>query len=139
MAQRNVTPTPSPGQPKDEPPGAALGRLIEESGVPQYVAQSASGTLVVKTTARGLPTAIKIDKSELKKPPQQLAADILALCKLAAMRLQVAKRRELVEQGKSITVIRALRLATEEELASAEEEFLGDEDIELPATWMRSV
>lgn len=106
--------------------------------MPSQPVQSRSGTIAVTTTERGLPTAIKLDPSELKKPPQQLAREILELCRLSALRGQVAHRRELVEQGADPNVIRAMRLATEEELAAAEEEMLGSED-DLPATWMRSV
>lgn len=100
--------------------------------------QSRSGTISVRTTERGLPVALRIDAVELNKPPGQLAADILALCRLSATRAQVARRRDLVEKGFSATVIHGLQLATEEELARAEDEALGDED-DLPTSWRRSV
>ena len=103
----------------------------------QGTARSASGTLSVVTTERGLPTAVRIDARELKRAPQQLADEIVALCRLSAMRAQVAHRRELVEQGMEVGVLAALKLATEEELAGAEDEITGDED--LPDSWMRSV
>ena len=100
--------------------------------------QSRNGTISVRTTERGLPVALRIDAVELKKPPEQLANDILALCRLSAARAQVARRRDLVEKGFSATVIHGLQLATEEELTQAEEVVLGDED-DLPASWRRSV
>jgi hypothetical protein len=105
--------------------------------MPQQPVQSRSGTISVLTTERGLPLALRLDGVELKKPPEQLARDIMALCRLSATRAQVARRRDLVEKGFSAPVIRGLQLATEEELARAEEEFLGDE--ELPPSWRRSV
>ncbi|WP_242657369.1 hypothetical protein [Mycobacterium talmoniae] len=89
------------------------------------------------TTKRGLPTALKIDARELKKSPQQLADEIMALCRLSAMRAQVAHRRDMVERGCSASLIADMKLATEEELANAEEELRGED--ELPASWMRSV
>jgi hypothetical protein len=100
--------------------------------------QSRSGTISVRTTERGLPVALRLDAVELKKPPDQLARDIFALCRLSAVRAQVEHRRDLVEKGFSATVIRGLQLATEEELTRVEEEVLGDED-DLPTSWRRSV
>lgn len=89
------------------------------------------------TTERGLPTAIKIDPRELKRAPQDLADEILALCRLSAIRAQVAHRREMEEQGYEAGVISVMKLATEHDLAGAEEELAGDDD--LPKSWMRSV
>jgi hypothetical protein len=100
--------------------------------------QSRGGTISVVTTERGLPVALRLGDVELKKPPQQLASDIMALCRLSAARAQVARRRELAENGFSADVVRALQLATEEDLTSAEADVYGDED-DLPPTWMRSV
>ncbi len=100
--------------------------------------QSPGGTISVHTTERGLPVALRLDPVELKKPPTQLAEDILALCRLSAARAQVERRRDLAEKGYSASVIDPLRLATEDELARAEEDVLGDED-DLPTTWSRSV
>lgn len=100
--------------------------------------QSAGGTISVHTTERGLPVALRLDPVELKKPPAQLADEILALCRLSAARAQVERRRELTEKGYSTSVIEPLGLATEEELARAEDEVLGEED-ELPPTWGRPI
>lgn len=100
--------------------------------------QSPSGTISVRTTERGLPLALRIDAVELKKPPDELARDIMALCRLSAARAQLARRRDLAEKGFNATVIHSLQLATEEELTRAEEEVLGDED-DQPTSWRRSV
>jgi hypothetical protein len=104
----------------------------------QQPVQSRGGTISVLTTERGLPVALRLDTAELTKPPEQLARDIMALCRLSAARAQVARRRDLVEKGFSASVIRGLQLATEEELSRAEVEAVGDED-ELPPSWRRSV
>lgn len=101
------------------------------------MARSVSGSIAVATTERGLPTALKIDSRELKKPPQRLADEILALCRLSALRSQVARRREMLAQGYSIGLISDLKLATEDDLAAAEQDM--DDDDELPPSWMRSV
>jgi hypothetical protein len=100
--------------------------------------KSRNGTISVRTTERGLPVALRLDAVELTKPPEQLARDIMALCRVSAGRAQVARRRDLVEKGFSAEIIRGLRLTTEEELALVEEEVLGDED-DLPPSWRRSV
>src|SRR6476660_5643169 len=100
--------------------------------------RSHTGTISVLTTERGLPVALRLDAAELKNPPEQLARDIMALCRLSAARAQVARRRDLVEKGFSAAVIRGLQLATEEDLAGAEEQVAGAED-ELPPSGRRSV
>jgi hypothetical protein len=102
--------------------------------------RSRTGTIAVVTTERGLPTALKLDHSELGRPPQELASEILALCQLSAMRAQVAYRRDLVAKGFTPSVIHELGLPTEDDLARAEEALFGDDEAdEPPATWMRSV
>jgi hypothetical protein len=106
--------------------------------MPQQPVHSRAGTISVATTERGLPVSLTLDAVELQKPPQQLANEIMALCRLSAARAQVARRRELIEKGFSAAVIRGLNLATEEELARAEEETFGDDD-DLPPTWRVSV
>jgi hypothetical protein len=100
--------------------------------------QSRSGTISVRTTERGLPIALRLDAVELAKPPEQLAHDIMALCRLSAGRAQVARRRDLVEKGFSAQIIHGLGLTTETELAQIEQEVLGDED-DLPSSWRRPV
>jgi hypothetical protein len=100
--------------------------------------RSRTGTISVLTTERGLPVGLRLDAAELAKPPEQLARDIMALCRLSAARAQVAHRRGLIEKGFSASVIRTLNLATEEELALAEEEAYGEDD-DLPPSWKRSV
>lgn len=99
---------------------------------------SANATITVRTSERGLPLAVSLDETALKQRPDELADEILALCRLSAVRAQVARRRELVENGVDATVIRNLNLATEEELASAEERVFGGEQA-LPTTWLRSI
>jgi hypothetical protein len=105
---------------------------------PRKPVVSRGGTISVSTNERGLPTALKIDPRELRRRPQDLADEILALCRLSATRAQVAYRRDLVTKGFNATVISELGLPTDEELARVEEEVYGGDD-EPPPTWMRSV
>jgi hypothetical protein len=106
---------------------------------PQKPVVSRGGTISVLTNERGLPTALKINPKELRRRPQDLADEILALCQLSATRAQVAFRQGLAEQGYNSTVIRELGLPTDEALARAEELVYGGEDDDPPTTWMRSV
>lgn len=103
----------------------------------QPLVVSHTGRIAVRTTERGLPTQLTIAPSEMSRAAEDLAREILSLCQLSAKRLQVARRRDLLDRGFSSEVIRGLQLATEEELASAEEEARGDDD-GLPDTWVTS-
>ena len=98
---------------------------------------SRTADISVITTERGLPTHLKIGATEMSRAADDLARDILSLCQLSALRLQVARRRDLMERGFSSTVIRGLNLATEEELAEAEEAARGNDEGP-PETWMSS-
>ncbi|BBY46745.1 hypothetical protein MARA_01750 (plasmid) [Mycolicibacterium arabiense] len=92
--------------------------------------QSPSGGIVVVTTERGLPTAIKLDRHQLKTAPAHLAREILALCQLSAKRAQVTRRRELTARGFGSTALAPLKLTTEAELAVAEAEVFGGTEFE---------
>lgn len=125
MPAHNVTP----------PPGAGAGTRAGQGR--QGAARSPSGSISVVTTEQGLPVALKIDPRELKKSPQHLANEILALCRLSGMRAQVAHRREMQAQGVDSPTIEIMGLATESDVVNAEERIFGDED--MPDSWMRSV
>ena len=105
---------------------------------PQPPVRSRTGSISVITTEQGLPVALKIDQRELAKPPQALADEILALCRLSALRQQIARRREILQQPYGAEAVRMMEMPTEEDLAAAEESVLGSDD-EPPTTWMRSV
>jgi hypothetical protein len=98
--------------------------------------RSPGGGIQVSTTERGLPVALRLDASELKKPAAELADEILALCQLSGRRRQVARRRELVARGVSAAVIGGLNLCTEDELAQAETRFRQDDEDDGPDTWL---
>jgi hypothetical protein len=111
--------------------------LREGEPIAQPLIGSRTADISVRTTERGLPTHLKIGAAEMSRAPDDLAHEILSLCRLSAMRIQVARRRDLLERGFSPTVIRGLNLATEEDLAKAEEEARGDDEGP-PETWMIS-
>ncbi|BBX65644.1 hypothetical protein MSAS_48180 [Mycobacterium saskatchewanense] len=97
-----------------------------------------NGGLAVRTTERGLPVALRIDKRELSKSPAQLAKDIVLLCQLSALRMQVARRRALMAQGVRPAVLRRLKLATEDDMARAEAALRRDPDAR-PDTWLTPI
>lgn len=103
-------------------------------------AQSRSGAVAVQTTQVGLPIALRIDPRKLNEDPMRLADEILRLSKLAAMRVQVRIREDLVEQGTDPQVIRYAGLPTPDELHDFEEqhERIQDEE-QTRGGWMRSV
>ncbi|GAS88287.1 hypothetical protein [Mycolicibacterium brisbanense] len=101
-------------------------------------ARSRTGGISVTTTERGLPLALKIDAREMTKDPRLLAEEILGLCRLAAARAQVARRRELSAHNVDPVVIRNLQLATEDDLRRAEAAADRDDEV-LPDSWLRSV
>jgi plasmid stability protein len=116
-------------------------QLREGEPVTQPPVVSRTGGIAVRTTERGLPTQLKIGAAEMSRAPEDLAREILSLCQLSAMRLQVARRRELRTRGFSSEVIRGLNLATEEKLAAAEQQARADgpeDDQAPPETWMGS-
>jgi hypothetical protein len=98
---------------------------------------SRAADISVRTTERGLPLQLRIGAREMSRAPEDLAREILALCQLSALRLQVARRRDLVARGCSPAVIRGLSLACEEELAEAERAAQGDDEGP-PESWMTS-
>ncbi|WP_243747917.1 hypothetical protein [Mycolicibacterium sp. CBMA 226] len=99
---------------------------------------SAGGGVRVTTTDRGLPTSITIDAAELRRAPDDLAREILLLSRVSAMRAQVRMRRALTSQGVADPVIGTLGLATEDELAEAEDQLRGADEA-APDSWLRPV
>ena len=97
-----------------------------------------NGALSVQTTEQGLPVAITVDDSQLRRDPALLAKDLLRLCRQAATRAGLERRRELEQQGVSPEIIAHFQLPNE---ADAVEQEIRDEwDDEYETTsWMRSV
>ena len=100
-------------------------------------ARSRSGAITVVTTPQGLPTRVRIDRSQLEKRPDVLADEILRLCRQSAMAAGIRWRDELLEAGASRDVVDAMGLPTADDLSHAEQ--LDDERDDVPASWMRRV
>ncbi|OHT81170.1 hypothetical protein [Mycobacteroides saopaulense] len=92
-----------------------------------FIASSRNDSIVLLANERGLPIRLKLDASEMSRPPELLAQSILELCKLSAMRQQVARRKQFEGSPYSAAICRSLRLATEQELADAEEAQFADD------------
>ncbi|MCP9271538.1 hypothetical protein [Mycolicibacterium arenosum] len=98
--------------------------------------RSASGGVAVVTTDRGLPIRVKIDSGEMCRDAEDLAREILLLCRVSASRQQVARRRSLESSGVAPAVVDRLGLADAAELLAAEAAVFGED--EPPVTWSRS-
>ncbi|MGJ0120366.1 hypothetical protein ACQ7HM_14280 [Williamsia sp. MIQD14] len=102
-------------------------------------AATPSGSIEVRTTEQGLPTAIKIERSEMDKPADALARTILLLCQQAGKRAAAAHRRQLLADGHPLEAVSYLNLPTEREAADFDlhvDSYLDDSE---PDTWMRRV
>ena len=111
----------------------------ETRGAMGETQMSPDGGILVRTTDRGIPVAMKLDKRELTKSPTQLAQEILLLCEVSAKRIQAAQRRDLVARGFSPAVIHGLNLSTEAELVRAEAQLRDGDPDDPPDTWMSRV
>lgn len=101
-------------------------------------ATSRDGAIKVVTTETGLPTALNVDDSQLRRDPAILARDILRLCRQAAQRAGLERRAQMVEQGVPSGVIALFGLPDPDEVARAEIIAEVDDDYGTQ-TWMRSV
>ncbi|MGF6881221.1 hypothetical protein ABIA39_001101 [Nocardia sp. GAS34] len=83
-------------------------------------ATSRSGRVAVKTTETGLPTAVSVDRAQLRRDPDELAGEILRLCRQASARARLARRTELAATGVDAEILDGLGLPTTEQVALAE-------------------
>lgn len=93
---------------------------IPERGSIAGAAASRSGRVAVETTEMGLPTKVTVDRTQLRRDPDELAQEILRLCRQASGRARLARRAELTETGVGPGVLDGLRLPTTEQVALAE-------------------
>ncbi|WP_378737221.1 hypothetical protein [Nocardia brasiliensis] len=104
----------------------------------EWSAASRTGAITVRTTEQGLPLGISIDDAELKRDPQELAAEVLRLCKHAANRAGLARRAEFEAAGLSSDALALMGLPTPEQVAR--QEIVEEEEYETePRSWLRSV
>ncbi len=74
------------------------------------VASSRSGGLRVRANEQGTPLEITIEPSELRRPPDTLAREIVQLCRDAARTAGLARRAELRRAGVGSAVLRYMGL-----------------------------
>ena len=98
-------------------------------------ARSRSGGLGVRTTAQGLPVAVRIEASELDKDPALLASDILRLCQQAAMSAGIRLRENLLAAGIDRDLVQEMQLPRPDDLARAE--WRDDEEDDAPASGLQ--
>lgn len=101
-------------------------------------ATSKGAEISVETTEQGLPTALRVEPSELRRDPDELAGKILRLCRQAADRAGLARRAELEAAGLSSDVLALTGLPRPEDVA--DREWVDEEEHEVePQSWLRSV
>ncbi len=96
------------------------------------IATSTNGGLRVRANDQGTPLHIAIERTELRREPQDLADAIVRLCRDAATTAGLRRRAELERAGVGPEVLRALRLPEPPEVAPpAHDDTVG--------TWLRRV
>lgn len=99
---------------------------------------SRSGSISIETTEQGLPIGLTIERDELRRPPGELAAEIVRLCNQSANRAGLARRAELAEAGLTSDVLALTGLPKPEDVARRELVEEAEYDVE-PQSWLRSV
>ena len=74
------------------------------------IATSTNGGLRVRANDQGTPLHIGIERTELRREPQDLADAIVRLCRQAATTAGLSRRAELERAGIGPDVLRAMRL-----------------------------
>ncbi|WP_299573706.1 hypothetical protein [uncultured Williamsia sp.] len=100
-------------------------------------AATPTGSVEVRTTMQGLPTAIHIEPSEMDRSATRLSRTILLLCRQAGARAGAAHRAALLAQGHPLEAVSYLRLPSERDAAAVDREVDDFFDDEEPSTWMR--
>ncbi|WP_007466660.1 hypothetical protein [Segniliparus rugosus] len=106
------------------------------------LASSLNGSISVKSSVSGLPLAVHIETSEVRRlSPEALAQEIMRLNHLATRRAQHQYRTILEADKSSVWSKRdldELGYPTKEQLAR-EEAILSFDEEEVPETWLRKV
>ncbi|WP_239476432.1 hypothetical protein [Nocardia arizonensis] len=99
------------------------------------VASLRGGEIVVTATDSGLPTEIVVTPEQLRRDPDELAGEILRLCRLATDRAGVARREYLTNLGLGEQALSLLGLPTAQLLAQSELADEAEHDYE-PRSWL---
>ncbi|NMD57818.1 MULTISPECIES: hypothetical protein [Tsukamurella] len=95
------------------------------------IATSTNGGVRVRANEQGTPLHIAIERTELRREPQDLADAVVRLCQEAATTAGLRRRAELERAGVGPEVLRAMRLPEPPPVPSARDETVG--------TWLRRV
>lgn len=126
-----------PGTGSDDAPDGS-GAQAQQPVLTEWTATSRTGSITVRTTEQGLPLGISVDAAELKRDPRALASEVMRLCKQAANRAALARRKEFEEAGVAQDMLRLMRLPTVEEVAQSELREEDDYETE-PESWLRTI
>ncbi|MBS4101182.1 hypothetical protein [Tsukamurella paurometabola] len=96
------------------------------------IATSTNGGVRVRANDQGTPLHIAIERTELRREPQDLADAIVRLCREAATTAGLRRRAELERAGVGPEVLRALRLPEPAAVPAPE----ADDAV---GTWLRRV
>ncbi|MCF8587043.1 hypothetical protein [Gordonia liuliyuniae] len=83
--------------------------------------RSRGGGIAVTCTPTGLPVAMKLEPAQCRRDPSDLAADILALCRLAGVTAGVRRRTTLAADGVSEETLALLGLPSRADLLASED------------------
>ncbi|WP_305092264.1 hypothetical protein [Prescottella sp. R16] len=106
---------------------------------PTAVATNRAGTVTVRATETGLPVGLRIDRRELRYGGEELARQILDLCRSAGRDAGMQRREQLARDGVAPDLLDRLGLPTRDDVAAAEEAVAAQapENSGGPASWMR--
>ncbi|WP_040788665.1 hypothetical protein [Nocardia paucivorans] len=103
-----------------------------------WTAASRSGSISVETTEQGLPVGITVERDELRRPPGELAAEILRLCRQSANRAGLERREQLRAAGLTGEALALTGLPKPEDVAR--QELIEEAEYEVePQSWLRSI
>ncbi|MET7768236.1 hypothetical protein [Nocardia sp. NPDC005366] len=98
-------------------------------------ASSRGGDIVVSATDSGLPLAVRVTSEQLRRDPDDLAADLLRLCRLAASRAGLQRRGYLSGLGLSEQTLNRLGLPDRETVERSEIADEAEREYE-PRSWL---
>lgn len=93
------------------------------------------GDIAVTATDSGLPAAVHVTPDQLRRNPEDLADDILRLCRLAADRAGLRRREYLAGLGLDEDTLNLLGLPTKQALEQSELADETEHDYE-PRSWL---
>ncbi|MGU3292781.1 hypothetical protein [Williamsia sp. M5A3_1d] len=102
-------------------------------------AATPTGSIEVRTTLGGLPTAIHLERSEMDKPAATLAKTILLLCRQAGVRAGARQRAALLADGHTLEAVSYTGLPGDREVAAIDRTVDDFFDEDETGTWMRRV